>query len=146
MKIKVFLVFVIFYSILLPGILVAQNKVVVIPLSETHTNIYGGGWIRSDGSIVTNFGRSFTVQHRGNGLYYTTIPGLRPNCVGPMPIIQLTTVSGGYANISTSIGTNYDTGDTTFQVQTGRISDGIASPESYHIVIMLSESFSGCSE
>jgi hypothetical protein len=144
MKFKVQLLSVFFICSVFFGISHAREKVVVIPLASTQTNIYGGGWINQDGSITTKFGRPFTVQHGGGGLYAVNLPNLRPNCVGPMPIAQATVRGSGNANISSStIGSNFDTGDTGFSIQT-TTNEGLGSDKQFSVIIMLSESFSEC--
>lgn len=116
----------------------AQNKVVVIPLGAASTqanNLYGGGTIISDGTVLTSFGKPFTVTPQSPGGYNLHLAHLRPGCTDPWPMVLVSCLGAGSC-FPLGMVTFCDSGDTDVFISTSNLSGDAADMSFTHLVML----------
>ncbi|MHB8810314.1 MAG: hypothetical protein ACYC9M_09920 [Desulfobulbaceae bacterium] len=133
------LIFLIFSMLLISsGEASAQNKVVVIPLgsaSAPTNNLYGGGTIIYDGTVLTSFGKPFTVDHQGFGGYNLHLAHLRPGCSDAWPMVLVSCLGAGSC-FPLGMVTFCDSGDTDVFISTSNLSGDTADMSFTHLVML----------
>lgn len=119
------------------GMAHAQNKVVVIPMgsaSANEDNIYGGATILFDGTVLSSFGKPFTVTHEDTGIYTLHLPGLLPGCTS-WPITLVSCWGAGFCT-PLGITISCNSGDTNVLIRTAAPSE-TAEDKYFTFLLML---------